>query len=88
MLPTVSKYKPQENGWMLLPKMYVYLGAIVVFLVGTLFGSSYRESYGFSTTNFMQANERPTVLVTGGLGFIGSHVVEDLIENGFHVSLL
>ena len=27
----------------------------------------------------------PTILVTGGAGFIGSHTIIDLIENGFDV---
>ncbi|MBO8427264.1 MAG: NAD-dependent epimerase/dehydratase family protein, partial [Firmicutes bacterium] len=28
------------------------------------------------------------VLVTGGLGFIGSHTVCDLIENGYEVTII
>ena len=27
----------------------------------------------------------PTILVTGGCGFIGSHTIVDLIQNGYHV---
>ena len=29
-----------------------------------------------------------TVLVTGGTGFIGSHVIENLLDNGYRVILL
>lgn len=93
MLPTAAtrrKNAAPESGWMLLPKLYVYLGVVIIFVVGLLFGSGYNQA-NFSQTPLTQRQQysitKPTVLVTGGLGFIGSHVVEDLLANGFHVRI-
>jgi len=41
----------------------------------------------FNTTLFSQYKDIP-VLVTGGCGFIGSHLVEKLVESGAHVTIL
>ncbi|KAG1708379.1 hypothetical protein DVH05_025057 [Phytophthora capsici] len=81
-----------KSSWMLISKTHLYLGAVLVFLVGMLSGGGYyyrtslnlAESLG-ATAVAQPSNGHPTVLVTGGLGFIGSHVVEDLIANNFNV---
>jgi UDP-glucose 4-epimerase len=36
----------------------------------------------------MKAKRKPTILVTGGLGYIGSHTVVGLIEGGYHVVII
>ncbi|MBT5399539.1 NAD-dependent epimerase/dehydratase family protein, partial [bacterium] len=36
----------------------------------------------------MKGKEKKVVLVTGGCGFIGSHVVDRLIEDGYTVVVL
>ncbi|RLN94283.1 hypothetical protein BBJ28_00007673 [Nothophytophthora sp. Chile5] len=81
-----------KSDWMLLSKTYVYLGGVLIFLVGMLCGGGYyyQNSLGLgrsfgSTAVQPSANGHATVLVTGGLGFIGSHVVEDLLANDFNV---
>jgi len=32
--------------------------------------------------------DKPTILVTGGLGYIGSHNIDELIKNDFQVVIL
>ena len=36
----------------------------------------------------MAKNDRPSVLVTGGAGFIGSHLCEALLKRGYRVTCL
>ena len=36
----------------------------------------------------MISSEIKKVIVTGGCGFIGSHVVEQLLEQGYHVTVV
>jgi nucleoside-diphosphate-sugar epimerase len=45
------------------------------------------QANDFTTTLFSQYQNIP-VLVTGGCGFIGSHLVEKLVESGAHVTIL
>ena len=89
MLPTSRRRgnesaRRPESGWLLLPKMYVWLGSVICFLFGCFAGTLWT---GFPSQ--MKASSialrNPTVLVTGGLGFIGSHVVEDLLSLNYNV---
>lgn len=83
-------------GWLLLPRSYVYIGIVLSFTFGVFFGkgffsgpsSSVLTENGNTNTLLRGKALRKNVLVTGGLGFIGSHVVEDLIENGYNVIIL
>ena len=78
-----------ETSWLLLPKLYVYLGALAIFIAGALFGGGchYTRSGSGAMSLGRYLSSKPTVLVTGGLGFIGSHVVEDLLANDFDVCI-
>jgi hypothetical protein len=73
----------------------VYIGVALLFVIGSLFGYSFNQTSGVSgyslsrsSGGVVHGDGLPTVLVTGGLGFIGSHVVEDLLANDFHVRVV
>lgn len=90
MLPSTHsrRSRPNESGWMLLPKAYVYIGAMVSFLFGCLLGNGWQQMQhnpNIGSQLSSAPNAQQTVLVTGGLGFIGSHVCEDLLAHGFNV---
>ena len=36
----------------------------------------------------MHTDISPTVLITGGAGFIGSHLATELLQHGYHVRIL
>ena len=36
----------------------------------------------------MHTDTSPTLLVTGGAGFIGSHIATELLQNGYHIRIL
>ncbi|KAI9920608.1 hypothetical protein PsorP6_002755 [Peronosclerospora sorghi] len=93
MLPTrVARNGRPESSWLLLPKFFVYVGALAIFAAGALFGGGYYQTRGgyneVSPLVHRFSSHKPTVLVTGGLGFIGSHVVEDLLANNFEFLLI
>ncbi|CAH0477804.1 unnamed protein product [Peronospora belbahrii] len=86
MLPTrKGRSGHSESSWLLLPRFYVYVGVLAIFMVGALFGAGYYQMSGGHSVMTHFASPKSTVLVTGGLGFIGSHVVEDLMANNFEV---
>jgi hypothetical protein len=68
-----------------LSSQFVY---IAVALLLALAGYRYNDAADCARSGgVVHSDGLPTVLVTGGMGFIGSHVVEDLLANGFHVRL-
>ena len=50
-----------------------------------LLNSEEEEPLIFETTNMAEENKGPTILVTGGAGYIGTHCIIELLEKDYNV---
>ncbi|ETW07709.1 hypothetical protein H310_02158 [Aphanomyces invadans] len=71
---------------MVVPRRYFACwSGLVCFVLGFMCSTAGRSGMLAAVTTSSSQITPPTILVTGGLGFIGSHVVEELTHHGFHV---